>query len=67
MKLLMIRNKNGEELFGYSKDDKPSGSVICVKRKDKTVYFLLNIEKTPYDSLIVKNTKTNTIHGVTFL
>lgn len=66
MKLMVIGNKNGEELIGYSKDDKPSGSVICVKRKDKTVYFLLNNKKTPSDNLIVKNTRTNTIHGIAF-
>lgn len=38
---IVIRDKDNVRLVSYSKDNKPSGA-ICVKTKDKTVYFPLD-------------------------
>lgn len=40
MRIIVI--KHGRCFVSYSQDNKPSGEAICVKRKDRTVYFPLD-------------------------
>lgn len=39
---IIIRNKLYGNFVAWAYDNKPSGGVICVKTKDRTVYFPLD-------------------------
>ena len=38
---IVIRDKSNVMFVAWAYDNKPSGGVICVKTKDRTVYFPL--------------------------
>lgn len=39
---IVIEDKSHCHFVSWSQDDKPSGKAICVKTKDRTVYFSLD-------------------------
>lgn len=40
---IVIRDKSNVKFVAWAYNNKPSGGVICVKTKDRTVYFPLEI------------------------
>lgn len=53
---IVIKDKGGAYWVSYSRADKPSGgATICIKTKDKTIYFPLDTDVGTRHRLRVKH------------